>query len=87
MTLFVGGPYHGKDLPVDPDCTASVRLPAEDRLAEFLALIDGDPHGTVNANWPFAYKLDRSTCPAFFRHVETCSTRATALRHARLLAH
>jgi hypothetical protein len=35
MTLFVGGPYHGKDLPLDPPLLDLVHLPSGDRLDEF----------------------------------------------------
>jgi hypothetical protein len=69
MTLFVGGPYHGKDLPFDPPLLDLVHLPAEDQLEEFWARIHQDPLVTVNMDWPFVYELDRSTTPEFYRHI------------------
>ena len=69
MTLFVGGPYHGKDLAFDPPLLDLVRLPEVDRLDDFWARTNADPLITVNMDWPHTYELDRSTTPEFYRHV------------------
>ena len=70
MTLFVGGPYHGKDLPFDPPLAEVVQLPPEDRLEEYWERIHGDPYVTLNMAFPFKYQLDSSTKPEFYRYVE-----------------
>ena len=69
MTLFVGGPYHGKDLPLTAPLHDLVHLPTEDRLEEFWTRIHQDPLVTVNTDWPNVYELDRSTTPEFYRHI------------------
>ena len=69
MTLFVGGPYHGKELPLEPPLLDLVHLPTEDRLDEFWARVRQDPLVTVNMDWPYVYELDRSTTPEFYRHI------------------
>ena len=70
MTLFVGGPYHGKDLSLDPPLAEMLQLPPEDRIDEFWTRLHGDPYVTMNADWPHVYQLDSSTKPEFYRYVE-----------------
>lgn len=69
MTLFVGGPYHGKDLPLVMPIPALVRLPRLEQIDDFWELLRDDPQATVNMEWPFVYELDHSTSPSFYRHV------------------
>ena len=69
MTLFVGGPYHGRVLPIEP-FAGTLRLPAESELDALLGLAKQDPRATVDQDWPFLYQLDDSTDQPFYRYVE-----------------
>lgn len=64
MTLFVGGPYDGRDLPVNPDLVKTVRLPEVDEWDA-----TGDPDATVPRKCPYVYEVDAATTPPQFRFV------------------
>lgn len=63
MTLFIGGPYDGEDLPIDPGSVRVLRLPPRDKLNELFF----DPSATGEADWPFRYERDNSVAPPVFR--------------------
>jgi len=69
MPLFVGGPYHGRDLPIASPLPPLLYLPGENELEAFLEKLSNDPRTTVDLSLPFIYELDRSTHPEFFRCV------------------
>lgn len=62
MTLFIGGPYDGQNLPVETG-QARVRLPNPDELSEF------DPQATANNHWRHIYTVDYSGSEPHFRYV------------------
>ena len=66
MTLFVGGPYHGRDLPIEP-ISSWLRLPTESELDAYLGLSQEDPGATGKHEWPFLYRLEESTDKPFYR--------------------
>jgi hypothetical protein len=68
MTLFVGGPYHGKDLPM-AQTPGDIRLPPVGEVDEYLDEERQRPGVTAKMDWPHLYKLDRSTNPPFYRFV------------------
>jgi len=57
MTLFVGGPYHGRDLPIEPPLALTMRLPRENELDAFLNEAEQDPGATVKHDWPPLYRF------------------------------
>jgi hypothetical protein len=68
MTLFVGGPYHGRDFPIE-STAKSLRLPDEEELDTYLGSAESDPGATGKHTWPFLYQLDESTDKPFYRYV------------------
>jgi hypothetical protein len=64
MTLFVGGPYDGTDLPFDPQLAKSVRLPRPEEVSPMLEERRDDPGITDRHDWPYVYELDESVNPA-----------------------
>jgi hypothetical protein len=69
MTLFVGGPHDGRDLPIPPKAKW-LRLPPEDELEAYLGLAESDPEVTGKQDWPYLYQLDESTDAPVYRLVE-----------------
>jgi hypothetical protein len=69
MALFVGGPYDGFDLPVDPTLSRQVRLPPKDEIDDFVKARQKDPGATGKHHWPYLYELDSSTSPPCYRFV------------------
>ncbi len=67
MTLFVGGPYDGHDLPVDPDILEHIRLPTKGALDAFLH----DTLSSTEGMTPHLYSADKSSVPAVFRFVRS----------------
>lgn len=65
MTLFVGGPYHGRDMPVNPDLVTIMRLP---EVEEWDSQDDAD--ATVKRICPHVYELDPELDPPTFRYVK-----------------
>lgn len=65
MALFVGGPFDGQDLPVDPKLLSNVRLPSEDQLDEFLT----NPGASAHRVWPNLYVADLDVDPPVYRFV------------------
>lgn len=67
---FVGGPYDGCVLPVQPTMPC-IRLPAlDDRAALFLEALLKETSPDSCRDWPHRYKLDSSDSPPVFRFVE-----------------
>lgn len=71
MTRFVGGPYDGRDLPIDSSMAKMLRLPRPEELGAFLGECEADPAVTGKLDWPFLYKLDETTTPPHYRFVES----------------
>lgn len=61
MTLFVGGPYDGKELPV-ASSMVEVRLPNPEEFAGY------NPQATSHLNWPHVYRRARN---GVFQYVPT----------------
>lgn len=70
MTLFVGGPYHGRDLPLETP-PKMLRLPRESELSAYLGTAQADPGVTGKHDWPFIYHLDESLDKPFYRYVRS----------------
>lgn len=70
MTRFVGGPYDGQDLPVDPSLTRSIRLPNAHELDSFLQQWEADPGATGKHDWPHVYSADTDVVPPLYRYVD-----------------
>lgn len=68
MTLFVGGPYHGRDFPIEP-MAKLLRLPQESELEAYLGPTESDPGATGKQDWPFLYQLEETTDKPFYRYV------------------
>ncbi|MEO8494053.1 MAG: hypothetical protein ABI614_03215 [Planctomycetota bacterium] len=68
---FQGGPYDGRDLPIDPPFPKIMRLPNEQDLADFLDSAVGDPGATGSQVWPYRYELDESVEPTVYRFEAT----------------
>ena len=68
MALFVGGPYHGRDLPIEA-MPQMLRLPRESELGTYLGTAEHDPGVTGKHDWPFLYRLDESLDKPFYRFV------------------
>ena len=68
--MFVGGPYDGRDLPVDPSLTKSIRLPRPTELDPFVTESKTDPGRTGKVDWPFVYELNDAARPPHYRFVE-----------------
>jgi len=67
MTLFVGGPFDGEDLPYNPYSTRRVRLPDNQ-----LDVDSSDTMGsmsTADVEWPHQYEADVTTSPPVYRYV------------------
>ena len=64
---FHGGPYDGRDLPIQPPLTRLIRLPEEEGLDAFLNLVGDDPAATGLQMWPYLYELDDRVDPAVYR--------------------
>ena len=69
MTLFVGGPYHGRDLPIEP-LARIIRLPKEQELDAFIGVAKSDPGTTANHDWPHLYELDQAIDKSFYRFID-----------------
>lgn len=54
MTLFVGGPFDGADLPFDPRFVKHVKLPPREHFDDFC----NDPDQTAENEWPHHYVAD-----------------------------
>lgn len=65
--LFQGGPYDGRDLPIQPPFAKIMRLPREQELAAFLGTAEADPGVTGLQAWPYLYELDESGELAIYR--------------------
>ncbi len=65
MALFVGGPYNGRELDIDPELAPTIRLP---RVEEWD--VEADPEATVPRKCPFTYAWDDKADPPCFRFVE-----------------
>ncbi|MBC8356873.1 MAG: hypothetical protein H8E66_33295 [Planctomycetes bacterium] len=63
---FQGGPYDGRDLPIQPPFATLMRLPREQDLAAFLGSAEEDPGVTELQAWPHLYELDKSVEPAVY---------------------
>lgn len=63
MTLFVGGPYDGKDLPFDPYKIKRVPLPPGEAPT-----VSEDLTQTADEDWNCIYKADVSTSPPVYRY-------------------
>lgn len=69
---FVGGPYHGVALPIDPS-TADLRLPnLDDREAMFLEALLKEMPRNASSDWPHCYQRDISSSPSVFRFAGEC---------------
>ena len=64
---FQGGPYDGRDLPIQPPFAKMMRLPREQELAVFLGTAEADPGATGLQAWPYLYELDDSVEPSVYR--------------------
>ncbi len=64
---FHGGPYDGRDLPIQPPFPTLMRLPREQDLAAFLGTAEEDPGVTGLQAWPYLYELDDSVEPTVYR--------------------
>lgn len=62
MTLFIGGPYDGEDLPLEPTVRI-LRLPPREKLTELFF----DPSATGEADWPYRYERDDTVTPTVYR--------------------
>jgi hypothetical protein len=67
MTLFVGGPYDGQDLPIDPERVEHIRLPSKDPMDAFLQETLNSKEGML----PHLYSADKSVSPVVYRFVRT----------------
>jgi hypothetical protein len=65
--LFQGGPYDGRDLPIQPPFAKIMRLPGEKDLAAFLGTAEEDPGATGLQTWPYLYELDEDAKPSIYR--------------------
>lgn len=65
MSLFVGGPYHGRELEVDPEICQTIRLPSVEEWD-----VEGDPDATVPRKCPYVYSWDDKADPPCFRYVQ-----------------
>ncbi len=65
---FHGGPYNGRDLPIQPPLPKLMRLPQEKELDAFLGIVENDPGATGAQLWPYIYELDESVEPAVYRY-------------------
>lgn len=63
MALFIGGPYDGQNLPVEPGKTTQ-RLPDAADLQVFL----NDPKATTSSVWPHVYHVDYSGNEPVYRY-------------------
>ena len=64
---FDGGPYDGRDLPIQPPSPKWMRLPSEGDLEAFLGITKDDPGATGEHDWPYIYELDESGDSAVYR--------------------
>ena len=64
---FQGGPYDGRDLPIQPPLAQIMRLPPEQDLAAFLGTAQEDPGATGLQDWPYLYELDEEAEPSVYR--------------------
>lgn len=64
---FQGGPYDGRDLPIQPPLAQMMRLPREQELDAFLGTAEDDPGVTGLQVWPHLYELDNSVDPPVYR--------------------
>ena len=67
MTLFVGGPYHGQDIPIEPPLDVKIRLPEPSGLDAVLNKMTSDPNATIPQHWPYVYELDNAMGDDFYR--------------------
>ncbi len=70
MTMFVGGPYDGQDVPIEPPFAKTIRMPREDELDAFLTDVGSDPGVTGKQDWPFLYELDEQASQPRYHFVE-----------------
>ena len=56
MTLFVGGPYDGEDLPYNPYSTRRVRLPDANSNSDMESSDSLGSMNTADAEWPHQYE-------------------------------
>ena len=71
MTRFIGGPYDGRDLPIDPPFAKVIRLPREDELDAFLGEGGDDPGSTASFDWPYVYEFDTGFIMPQYRFVKS----------------
>ena len=64
---FEGGPYDGRDLPIQPPFPKLMRLPDEQEIDAFLGIAAEDPGATGQHDWPNNYELDEAEDPAVYR--------------------
>lgn len=64
---FQGGPYDGRDLPIQPPFAKIMRLPREQDLAAFLGASVNDPGATGLQVWPYLYELDDDAVSPVYR--------------------
>ena len=62
---FHGGPYDGRDLPIQPPFAKLMRLPREQELAAFLGTAEDDPGATGLQAWPYLYELYDGEPPVY----------------------
>lgn len=66
MTKFVGGPYDGRELPIEPEMS-HLWLPPEEELDTFLR----EPTTTARPGWLSRYWLDNSVEPPVYRFAKS----------------
>ncbi|HUG71147.1 MAG TPA: hypothetical protein VMM76_25585 [Pirellulaceae bacterium] len=64
---FQGGPYDGRDFPIQPPLAKIMRLPPEKDLAAFFQIAEVDPGATGLQEWPYLYELDADAEPPVYR--------------------
>ena len=64
MTIFVGGPYDGRDIAYDPRILRRVNLPNPDQFDDAMVVRDE----TGKHDWPHAYLADLSVDPPVYRY-------------------
>lgn len=69
MTMFVGGPYDGEDLPYNPYSTRRVRLPEVNGDSEGESSDSLGSMNTADAEWPHQYEADLSKSPPVYRFI------------------